>query len=142
MIAVFEHGREIGRDAFHTARTDGFHTRLLNRFKHRARILLLRQQSFMRALVMAGETQSHGIGMAADNRNFARCQLARRLRQARFRALTRADQGRTVRSISDFEFLRARHGTHTPRHRSLERFLRRIGLGCWLAVRCHSVTRA
>ena len=83
MKPVVEHGRQIARDTFHAARADRFDPRLLDRVEHGARRLVLRHEAAMDADVVTGEAQRHRVAVAAYDRGFARCQLARRLRQTR-----------------------------------------------------------
>ena len=142
MVAVLQHGPEIGGDAFHAPCADGFHPRLLNRIEDRAGLLPLGHEALVHICVMAGHAQGHGIRMAAHDGRLARGELARGLGQARLGAITRAREGGSLGGEGHLEVAVLGHGPQAARHGPFERLLRGFGLLRRLAVGAHGVRSA
>ena len=123
-VAIFEHRAEIGRDAFHAPRANGFHARLFNGFEDAARSRALRRDAAVDLVVVTRKPQRQRIGMPAHDRGLARIQFARRLGQARLGAFARADHGGAIGGEGHLKTGRARHRAHAGGDRALERFLR------------------
>ncbi len=68
MVAVLQHGAEIGLHAVHAARADRLAARLLDGVEDGARLPSLRREAAMHLAVVAGEPQRHGVADAARDR--------------------------------------------------------------------------
>ncbi len=134
MIAVVEHRGEIRGDALHAPRADRLDARLLDRVEQRARRRIERRVATVDRLAVAGQPQRHRIGEAAQDRRLARIGLARRLGQARPRALGAADEGGLVGGEGDLQLGMAGHRARARGERALERLVRRFRLAGGLAV--------
>jgi hypothetical protein len=132
VVAILQHGRDVGGDAGHAPRTDRFHARLLDRIEHGAGGLTVRGEPPVKIRVVTGEAQSHGIGIAAQDRHILRGQPTGRLRQAR---LLLAHEHRTVRREGNLEIGFAGDRLHGAGDGALQRLRRRFLLLTWLAVR-------
>ena len=132
MIAVLQHGRDVGGDAGHAPGADGFDARLLDRVEHGAGRLALGGELAVKRRIVAGEPQRHGIGIAAQDRHVLRGQPPRRLRQA---GLVLAHERRTVGGEGDLEIGLAGDRLHGAGDGALQRLRRRFLLLTWLAVR-------
>ncbi|MET3890370.1 hypothetical protein ABIE41_001446 [Bosea sp. OAE506] len=81
MVAVLQHRGDVAGHAGHPPRADAFDARLLDRIEHGTRRIAFRRGAAMHAGVVAGQAQRHRIGMAAQDRDVLRRQLAGRLGQ-------------------------------------------------------------
>ena len=131
MVAVFQHGIEVAAHALHAPRADGFDPGLLHRIIDGARILRLGSELAVDPGIMTGQTQGHGIGIAAQDGEIMRGHLARWLRQA---GLVRHQHG-PVGSVGHLEFRHARDGPQAGRDRALDRLVRGFPGFARLAVR-------
>ncbi len=86
MKTVIEHGGKVLRHAAHAARADRLDAGLLDRLKHRARLLAAGREFAMHGGVMAGEPQRDRVGVAAHDGGRPFIEPARRLRQPRLAA--------------------------------------------------------
>ncbi len=134
MVAVVEHRGQIRGHALHAPRADRLDPRLLDRVEQRARRRVERRKATVDRLVVAGQAQRHRIGEAAQDRRLARIGLARRLGQARPRALGAADQGGLVGGEGDLQLATAGHRARARGERALERLAGRLRLAGGLAV--------
>ena len=124
---IIEHGGEVGGDARHALGADRLHPCLLDGIETRTTRGRLRGQSAMHLGIVAGETQRHGIGVAAHDRGILRIEPSRRLGQPCFRAFRGADQAGALWRVGHLELGVARHRTHATSDRPLERLLGRLG---------------
>ena len=134
VIAVVEHGGEVGGHPLHPPRADRLDAGLLDRVEEGARRRILRREAAMDRLAVAGEPEGEGIGDPAQDRRLARTGLARRLGQARLGPLRPGHQRRLVGGEGHFEFRMARKRPGAGGDRQLERVVRRVGLADGLAV--------
>ncbi len=118
---LVEHGGQVLGNAVHAPRADRFDARLLHRLEHRARLLAARLQAPVHGRIVAGNAQSDGVGIAAHDRRFRSCELARRLRQPRLAG----DQAGPLGGESHLEIGLARDGAQAAGDRALERLGRR-----------------
>ena len=124
LVAIVEHGVEIGGDALHAARADRLDARLLDGVEGRAGARDLRRQAPMHLDVVAGEPQRHRIGVAAQDRGIARVEPARRIGQPRFGARPGLDQARALGRIDDFKAGAFGERAQASGDRAFERLLR------------------
>ena len=134
MVAVVEHRRQVRGHPLHAPRADRLDARLLDRVEQRPRRRIVRRVATVDRVVVAGQAQRHRIGEAAQDRRFARIGLARRLGQARPRALGAADQGGLVGGEGDLQIGTARHRARARGDRALERLGGRVRLARGLAI--------
>ena len=86
MKTVIEHGGKVLRHAAHAARADCLDAGLLDRLKHRARLLAAGHEFAMHGRVMTGKPQRDRVGVTAHDGRLSLIEPARRLRQPRFAA--------------------------------------------------------
>ncbi len=82
VVAVLQHGAEIGAHAVHAARAERLAARLLDRVEDGARLPPLRREAAMHLAVVAGEAERHRVADAARDGGILRRQPARRLGKA------------------------------------------------------------
>jgi hypothetical protein len=134
MVAILQHGREIGRDTFHATSPDGLDPNLLDGVEHGAGALRFRRLPAVGRGIMARELQRHGIGVAAHDGGLARRQFAGWFGQTRLCAVTGADNARLVGRERNLEVRRPCHGPHAGRDGAFEGLLRGLGGGSGLAI--------
>jgi hypothetical protein len=100
VAARFESCREIGGDALHRQRADGFDTRLFRRFEDRSGVGGLRPQLIVQRIFVIGPAQRIGVACAAHDRDFRRRQIARRQGQPRLQPF----EGRRLGAEIHFQF--------------------------------------
>ena len=134
VVAVVEHGGEVGRHPLHAPRADRLDAGLLDGVEQGARRRALRRVAAVDRLAVAGQPQRHGVRHAAQDRRLARVGLARRLRQARLGPVGAAREAGLVGAEHHFQFGMARHRARAGRERALERLGAAFGLLAGLAV--------
>ncbi len=81
MIAVRQHGGEVGAHAGHAVAAQRLHPRLLHGIEHCAGNVTRRLDAPVDGRIMAGEAERHGVRMAAQHGGVMGAETARRLGQ-------------------------------------------------------------
>jgi hypothetical protein len=132
MVAVLQHGRDVGGHPRHAARADGLDAGLLHRVEHGPGRLPLGGEPPVQGGIVAGQPQGHGIGVAPQDRHVLQGQPPGRLGQA---GLVLAHEGRAVGREGHLQVGLAGDGLHGAGDGALQRLRRRFLLVARLAVR-------